>query len=156
MKITFLFNDLFIKTATWVATSAHAPLPDGAILAGNDTDGSPIYVGRAHHAGDQVPAKILPSKQVGYIPFSGQEIPVHQYEVLCNGNVSWIPSSHGAVPPGAVNAGRTSGGEPLYVGRVHYQGSLTPGKIHPSHGSLYIPFGGQEVTIKDYEILVEH
>lgn len=31
----------------WVHTSAHAPLPPNAVYAGNDTDGSPIYVGRA-------------------------------------------------------------------------------------------------------------
>jgi len=142
--------------SSWVATSAHAPLPEGAILAGNDSDGSPIYVGRAYHDGDQLPAKVLPSKQVAYVAFGGQEHPKHQYEVLCHGNTSWIPSGHGQVPPGAVSGGHTSSGEPLYVGRAYYQGSLTPGKVHPSHGTLYIPFGGQEVGVKDYEVLVEH
>jgi len=144
------------QRANWVSVSAYEQLPGGAILAGNDVDGAPIYVGRCHHGGDLVPAKVLHTKQAAYIPFSGQEIPVNQYEILCNGNVSWVPSSHGSIPPGALVAGRTSVGEQLYVGRAHYQGSLTPGKVHPSHGCLYIPFGGQEVTIRDYEILIEH
>jgi hypothetical protein len=31
---------------------------------------------------------------------------------------------------------------------------LTPGKIHRSHGCLYIPFGGMECSIIHYEVLV--
>jgi len=144
------------QRSNWVSTSAHASLPEGAILAGNDADGSPIYVGRAYHEADQIPAKVLPSKQVAYVPYGGQEIPKHQFEVLCNGNVSWVPSGNGTVPPGDVVGGRTANGEPLYIGRAHVQGSLTPGKVHPSHGSLYVPFGGVEMTFKSYEVLVEH
>ena len=35
------------------------------------------------------------------------------------------------------------------------QGSLVPGKINPSHSSLYISYGGQEVAKKHYEVLVQ-
>lgn len=52
--------------AQWVHTSAHTPLPQGAIFVGNDVDGSPMYVGRAHHNADQLPAKVIPSKNVAY------------------------------------------------------------------------------------------
>lgn len=130
-------------------------MPEGAIPAGHDADGTPIYVGRAYHEGEQLPAKVLPSKQVAYVAFNGQEIAKHEYEILCNGNVKWVASGHGDVPSGAVVGGQTGNGEPLYIGRSHFSGSLTPGKVHPSHGSLYIPFGGAEVPIKEYEILIE-
>lgn len=90
------------------------------------------------------------------VPWGGQELPVTSYEILCNGNVHWIPSSHGQAHPNAVHGGRTSSGETLFVGRAHHQGSVTPGKIHPSHGTLYIPYGGEEVAIANYEILVEY
>lgn len=130
-------------------------MPPGAILAGYDADQSPIYVGRAFHEGDHLPAKIVPSHRVAYVPHGGQEHAKHQYEVLCNGSVSWIPSAHGHIPPNAVAGGRTSSGEPLYIGRANYNGSLTPGKIQPSHNTLYIPFGGSEVGIREYEVLVE-
>lgn len=118
-----------IFTGAWLHCSAGAPLPPGAIHAGHDTDNSPLFVGKAYHEGDQVPAKVIPSKQIAYISYNGQEIPKHQFEVLCNGNTSWVPSSFGAVPHGAVVGGRTATGETLYVGRAHYQGSLTPGKV---------------------------
>lgn len=49
--------------------------------AGRDTDGSPIYVGRSAHGADLIPAKVIPSKQVAYIPFGGVEIAKHSFEV---------------------------------------------------------------------------
>lgn len=47
-------------------------------------------------------------------------------------------------------------GEHLFIGRGHWQGSLTVGKIHLAHQALYIPFGGREEAIRGgCEILVE-
>ncbi|KAJ6643770.1 hypothetical protein Bhyg_08735 [Pseudolycoriella hygida] len=136
------------QRSNWVSASSYGPVPDGAILAGNDVDGSPIYVGKAFHDGDLIPAKVIPSKNVAYVSYNGVEVQKHQFEVLCNGNVSWVPSGHGQIPHNAVVGGHTSSGETLYIGRTHYMGSLTPGKVHPSHGSLYIPFGGAEIPHK--------
>lgn len=33
-------------------------IPHHAVLAGYDKDGSPLYVGRAHHRGDVIPGKV--------------------------------------------------------------------------------------------------
>lgn len=60
----------------------------------------------------------------------------------------------GHVPAGAVLAGNTVDGNPLFVGRAHHEGSLTPGKIHRNHGCIYIPFNGREESILHYEVLV--
>lgn len=91
-----------------------------------------------------------------YISYNGQEIAKHQYEVLCGGNVQWVQSGHGHIPSNAVRGGTTASGEPLYIGRTHINGSLTPGKVHPSHNTLYIPFGGAEMPFQNYEILIEN
>lgn len=48
---------------------------------GHDTDGSEIYAGRAYHLGDMIPAKVIPSKQVAYIAYGGEEIVKDQFEV---------------------------------------------------------------------------
>lgn len=69
-------------------------------------------------------------------------------------SLHWIHASNGSVPPGAVESGRTRSGEMLYVGRANYQNTLTLGKVHPSHGCLYIPYDGKEIAIKHYEVLV--
>ncbi|CAD7078239.1 unnamed protein product [Hermetia illucens] len=129
-------------------------VPHDAVSAGHDSDGAQIYVGRSHHEGENLPAKVIPSKRIAYVCYNGQEVPQHIYEVLCGDGFAWIPSSHGQVPPNAVSTGITKTGEPLYVGRGHYQGSLTPGKIHPSHHCLYIPYGGAEISLQNYEVLV--
>lgn len=50
--------------------------------------------------------------------------------------------------------GKTLDGENLYMGRCLYEGTQTPGKIQPSHGCLYIPFNGEEISVREYEVLV--
>lgn len=130
-------------------------MPPNAVLAGHDSDGSQIYVGRAYHDGDVLVAKYVPSRNQAYVCYSGQEIEKHDVDILCGEYYKWVPASNGFVPNTAVRSGMTSEGEPLYIGRAHWEGSLTPGKIHPSHGCLYIGFGGQEVKIERYEVLVQ-
>ena len=67
--------------------------------------------------------------------------------------LSWQRSSDGLVPTDAVLGGKSSEGEPLYIGRTYHEGGLIPGKIVPSHGALLIPIGGLEVSCLDYECL---
>lgn len=100
------------------------------------------------------PVKVMPSKQAAYLSFNGQEVLVSNYEVLTGHGFTWVGSGNGHVPEGAVAAGNQSSGEPLYIGRAHFQGSLTPGKVHRSHGCLYIPYGGAEHSILQYEVLI--
>ena len=50
--------------------------------------------------------------------------------------------------------GCTSENEKLYIGRVFHDGTHTPGKIHPSHNTCYVPYGGEELSFSDYEALV--
>lgn len=130
-------------------------LPPYAIAAGHDSDNDPIYVGRAYHNGDMLPAKVIPNKQQAYVAWGGEEINKHDFEILTGHHYVWIPASGGEVPPHALRVGQTSDGEPLYVGRGYFAGSLTPGKVHPSHGCLYIPYGGAEQRLEAYEVLVQ-
>lgn len=95
------------------------------------------------------------------------------YELLSGAGLTWIPSSNGNIPgiikklqkmmklihrstslDGAVSSGNTSSGEPLYIGRAHHEGSLTPGKIVVGHGCIYIPFNGKEEPSLHYDVLV--
>lgn len=132
----------------------YSALPPLAVVAGHDSDQDPIYVGRAVHNGDVLPAKVIPNKQQAYVAWGGEEINKHDVEILTGHNYCWVSASNGSVPPHALRVGRTSDGEPLYVGRGYFAGSLTPGKVHPSHGCLYIPYGGAEQRLEAYEVLV--
>ncbi|KAG4078893.1 hypothetical protein HA402_007443 [Bradysia odoriphaga] len=91
---------------SWVPTTIHAPIPLNAVLAGYDSDGSRIFVGRTYFQGDQIPCKIIPAKAVAYISYNGTEHYVGNYfEILCGYGLRWISASHGLVPAGAIPAG---------------------------------------------------
>jgi hypothetical protein len=44
-------------------------------------------------------------------------------------NITWQPDSDGSVPTDAMQVGKARNGEMLYMGRVEYENSLTPGKV---------------------------
>ena len=53
----------------------------GALRCGRDRDGGPIYLGRAYHAGDLLPAKVVPNKNCAYVCWNCSEHVKSQYEV---------------------------------------------------------------------------
>ncbi|KAJ6220619.1 hypothetical protein RDWZM_006431 [Blomia tropicalis] len=131
-------------------------IPHHAVLAGYDKDGSPLYVGRAHHRGDVIPGKISPSHRVLYIPYGGKEHHVSHYEVLKNSaKYHWMRSRNGQREPGSLKGGKQSDGTKLYIGRTTMGGVTVIGKVHPGHGCLYVPYNGDEHKVYEYEILVK-
>ncbi|UYV82900.1 hypothetical protein LAZ67_22001320 [Cordylochernes scorpioides] len=142
--------------AEW-QTAVGGSLPGTPVQGGVDSNGEPIYVGRAHHNGDNIPGKVVPSHGCCYVSWSGDEHSHHDYQVLCNPSYSqleWQWADGSNIPPGAIQGGATADGEPLYIGRHEHDGSMTIGKVHPSHGCVYLPFGGSEHSYSNYEILV--
>lgn len=61
--------------------SSYSAVPMDAVPSGYDVDGSQIYVGRAYHEGDLIPAKVIPSKHVAYVPYAGEEVAKSEYHV---------------------------------------------------------------------------
>ncbi|XP_015117986.1 natterin-3 [Diachasma alloeum] len=145
-----------MPTYRWVSRHVGQGVPHNAVQGGRDIDGSTIYVGRAYHNGDVIPAKVIPDKQVAYVSHGGEEHSKSEFEILVQGEFAWEFASNGVIPPDAVVGGQTTEGEPLYVGRVIHNGAQTVGKIQASHGCLYIPYDGEELSFRDYEVLVYH
>ncbi|KAK9503859.1 hypothetical protein O3M35_010327 [Rhynocoris fuscipes] len=135
-------------------TSYGGSVPPDAVHAGSDLNGGPIYAGRAFHEGDLLPAKVTPAHGCAYISYAGEEHRKMEYEVLCSNHVAWKFCEGGAVPPEAIRIGNTASGEHLFMGRTMVDGTLTPGKVHPSHGCLYVPYDGRELRFSSYEVLV--
>ena len=57
---------------SWI-TARNGQVPHGAVCAGRDVSGGPIFVARAHHNGDIVPGKLV------------QSTTVHCFENHCHG-----------------------------------------------------------------------
>ncbi|KAJ8949964.1 hypothetical protein NQ318_002371 [Aromia moschata] len=134
-------------SACWVPASGGQVPPSS--FAGGEDNGEPVYVVRAQFGGGLIPGKLVPSHGQCYVPWGGTENPSPEYEVLGS------PARAATSPPNALTAGQSEDGEPLYIGRVVHDGALTVGKVQPSHGVCYIPYGGQELSFPDYEILVQ-
>ncbi|XP_022117422.1 uncharacterized protein LOC110994849 isoform X1 [Pieris rapae] len=137
----------------WVDASA-GQLPPGAVVGGQDCNGEPIYVVRAQHEGALIPGKLVASHGCAYVPWGGVENGKSEYQVLVGGPSNWVPTSGSNVPPGAFPGGESEDGEPLYIGRVRHEGSITTGKVQQTHGVCYISFAGQELGFPEYEILM--
>lgn len=138
----------------WVPASG-GQVPPNAMQAGFDGS-EQLYVARARHENDLIPGKLHPSHGVCYVAYGGGEHGHADYEVLCAGGGRWVPVYDGSIPPTAVPAGETAEGEPLFVGRATHEGTVTVGKVQPSHGCCYIPYGGEELAYKEFEIYVSN
>lgn len=136
----------------WVAADSGS-VPPSAFPGGED-NGEPIYVIRANFQGGLIPGKLLSSHGTAYVPWGGAENACPQYEVLCDFGGTWTQCNGANIPSNAVTGGQSEDGEPLYIGRVLHEGSLTVGKVQPSHAVCYIPYGGGELGFPEYEILV--
>ncbi|XP_011555166.3 uncharacterized protein LOC105386344 isoform X1 [Plutella xylostella] len=135
------------------ADAAGGQVPPGAVVGGQDCSGEPLYVARAPHEGAIIPGKLVGSHGCAYIPWGGAEHGKSEYQVLVGGPNNWVPTSGSSIPPGAFPAGESEDGEPLFIGRVSHEGSMTTGKVQQSHGVCYISFAGQELGFPEYEVL---
>ncbi|EDW72336.1 uncharacterized protein Dwil_GK20870 [Drosophila willistoni] len=138
----------------WVHSSVNSPLPPNAFLAGRDSDGSDMYVGRIVYEGEIVPAKLIPRRREAYMTWEGVEYLIQRFEVLVGQDYDWIASGDGLVPHNAISTGRDSRGQPIYVGRAVYKDTVTVGKVQPLRGCLLLGYNGDEIDIQAYEVLV--
>jgi hypothetical protein len=73
----------------------------------------------------------------------------------------FVFATGGSIPAGAQPNGNEADGTPLWVARSpgrtdpHFIGSIQPGKVRPAFGTALIPFGGNEISVVDYEVLME-
>ena len=126
---------------TWVGSS-NGHIPSGAVLAGHQRTGEPLYIGRAHHEGSLTVGKIHTGHGCIYIPYSGQEVSILHYEVLvAQQKAQWThTSAHTPLPPGAIFVGNDSDGSAMYVGRCYHNGDQLPAKVIPSKNVAYSNF----------------
>lgn len=86
----------------------------------------------------------------------GEEHRISSYEVLVGEGYCWVPDHDGHLPAKPVGAGANKYGETMYVGRSKVNDSLVIGRIHQSHGCIYVPFEDKEIKLINYEVLVHN
>lgn len=150
-------------------------MPYNMAVGGQDKGNTPLYIGRARHGGDLIPGKVgifvsflsqcyilncnpftqvNPEYKLCYVAWNGEEIEKSDFQVLTNATGTWIKNSGGRIPDGALPGGYTENGETLYIGRAYVNGTLSIGKVHPSHGYCYVSYGGSQYAKRNYEIYV--
>lgn len=67
--------------------------------------------------------------------------------------MSWVAAQGGSVPSGALTTGFTPEGF-LYSCRGTIENGVHLGKVRPGLGGCLIPLGGNERTVRAYEVLV--
>lgn len=87
MITTFLIVE--ISGCSWQFCNVAGPYPSNMVRGGVDADGTVIYIGRAFHEGDMVPAKVLADKNECYICYGGEEHAKEDFEVLRSGEFVW-------------------------------------------------------------------
>ncbi|XP_032529320.2 uncharacterized protein LOC116779225 [Danaus plexippus] len=69
--------------------------------------------------------------------------------------MKWIHAKDGHAPLGALMAGFTAFGEPIFIARARHERALIPGKLIHSHGCAYVSWGGLEFKKYEYEVLMD-
>jgi hypothetical protein len=121
-------------------------IPTEAIVGGRDASGNPLYLCSGEYSGGVHPGKTRPEFKGCYISWGGKEISTRSYRVLMP---SW-----GSDVSRAMLAGSQANGEPLYVCRAEYGGDRHLGKSSPTLGACSIGWGGNEVAVFPYEVLL--
>ena len=80
-EVPFKHYQVFVGNCRW-AKAADGKIPVGAIVAGCEADGTPLYVARAKYEDGLHIGKVRPSFGAANIPLGGKEIQINPYEVL--------------------------------------------------------------------------
>lgn len=139
-----------VANAGWVSAN-NGSIPSGSMVSGHEANGEKLYVCRANYEGGVHPGKVRSAFGACNIGWGGKEVPVKEYETY----VVWQKAEGGKVPSSAIVAGKESNGEKLYICRGNYKGGVHSGKVRSAFKACNLSWGGQEVKVNSYEVLVQ-
>ena len=76
--------EVYVGTQKWI-DAQNGEIPMGALVAGQEADGNPLYVARAKFGGGMHIGKVSPRFGAALIPYNGRENAVQKYQVLVVG-----------------------------------------------------------------------
>jgi hypothetical protein len=140
----------------WAATSG-GNIPATAVAAGKEANGQALFLCRAKYGPDNgvhpgKTSRVLNGCNIGW---GGREVAVAQYEVAVSvpAGATWQPTTGANIPATAIIGGQEAAGV-LAICRANHQGGVHPGKTSRVLNGCNIGWGGREVAISQYEVLV--
>ena len=128
-------------------------VPAGALEAGADDNGNPLYICVVSNWGGQHPGELAGGGC--QVAWGGQ---AHRFEkdfmVLIGESGNWVKVGADGIPEGAFRAGGDEDG-PMYVCRVEAWGGVHPGKLSEDRWCYVTHDGGEQPFTEGYEVLVE-
>lgn len=159
-QLIFIFAVMFSLANTSVFAvwrySASGATPQYAWRAGADSSGQPFYLCRAHYQGSLTPGNIRPGFGGCHISYDGDEKNINHYQVFLlthssYGYWQWVKYN---LPAHSWRVGDDTNGQPLYVCRARYADGLVIGKTWRGLNACYIPYGGREGSVRDYQVFL--
>ncbi len=139
-----------VANAGWVSAS-NGDVPSGSLISGHEANGEKLYVCRANYNGGVHPGKVRKAFGACNIGWGGKEVAVKQYETY----VIWQQATNGEVPSSAIVGGHESDGTKLYICRANYKGGVHSGKVRSAFNACNLSWGGKEVKVNPYEVLIK-
>nr|KAJ3420392.1 hypothetical protein HK105_005732 [Polyrhizophydium stewartii] len=148
-----------VPPVAWVLATGNS-IPANAIEGGREADGQPLFIARVWHENGIHVGKVARSWASGaHISFGGREVSdLRTYEILVGnpGAVRWHATS-GQVSPQAIPRlveGGYENSNPMFIAQASHNGGVHVGKAPVGHNCCYIAFGGKEIGIGNYSVLV--
>lgn len=145
-------------TGQFFVAAAGGSVPAGAAHVGaRESNGTELFLARGTYNGGVHLGKVRTGFTGMTTAYGGKEITLSNYEVLVAAANTWVTVlPGGALPANALPVGHESDGTPLYAGRVAYMGGIHLGKYRPGFPGVNIGYGGLEVTVASFDVLVAY
>lgn len=147
-------------SVAWVLVHG-VKIPPGAFQAGQESDGTPLYVARTYFEGGIHPGKVSPNfKKGAIIGYDNDEIEIENYEILVANPqaVRWVQASSPFqaqfLSGRPVEGGREANGSPLFIAQAPYKNGTHPGKAGEHLRGADITYGGDEKIVNPFNVLV--
>ncbi|MCE9564337.1 MAG: DUF3421 domain-containing protein [Planctomycetes bacterium] len=130
-------------------------VPSGALVAGRDADGTPLYFARAKLEYSLLPGKLKAGeKNAVVVTDEGEEHIARVFEVLTGEGV-WVEAENGTVPRGAVKGGQDDNEYAQYLAVAEHEGGVIPGRLASLRGGVVIgAVDGSHVVCSKYRVLI--
>jgi len=139
----------------WMKINAGSEIPSDAVVGGKDVDGAQLFVAHANQLGNWHPGKTRKDWNTTSIEYGGQELNIHDYEILVgNEGLSWVSVSQGNIPENAVQGGHENQNN-LFICRCEFKGSTQVGKTWQGINACRIGYGNIGNVVPNYEVLVQ-